>query len=266
MSGRRGSTMAVIQARMSSSRLPGKVLLPMAGEPMIVRQLERTARASTLDRIVVATSSDPGDDQLADALTSAGIEVIRGPLEDVLARYQQAIATYRPDVVVRMTADCPLISPTIIDHVVQAFHASDADYVSNTMQPTYPDGQDVEVVAADALQEAAETFSDPDEREHVTLGIYRQPEHFAIENVIDQTGCDNSHLRWTVDTPEDYHFAEAVYTNLYASNPAFEYDDILAFLADRPEITRTEADAARNAALDGLDTGVMHHRDQGSTP
>ncbi len=266
MSGRRGSTMAVIQARMSSARLPGKVLLPLAGEPMIVRQLERTARASTLDRIVVATSTDPGDDQLADVLTGAGIEVMRGPLEDVLTRYQQAIETYRPDVVVRMTADCPLISPAIIDHVVQAFHASDADYVSNTMQPTYPDGQDVEVVTAGVLQEAAATFTDPHEREHVTLGIYRRPEHFAIENVIDPTGRDNSHLRWTVDTPEDYHFAEAVYANLYANNPAFEYDHILALLADMPEITRTEDDAARNAALDGLDTGVMHHRDQGSAP
>jgi len=258
--------MAVIQARMSSSRLPGKVLLPLADGPMIERQVERTARASTLDRIVVATSSDPGDDQLADVLTRAGIEVIRGPLEDVLARYQQAIETYRPDVVVRMTADCPLISPTIIDHVVQAFHASDADYVSNTMQPTYPDGLDVEVVTADAVQKAAATFTDPHEREHVTLGIYRRPEHFAIKNVIDPTGRDNSHLRWTVDTPEDYHFAQAVYANLYASNPAFEYDDILALLADMPEITRTEADAARNAALDGLDTGVMRHRDQGSAP
>jgi spore coat polysaccharide biosynthesis protein SpsF len=159
---------------------------------MIVRQLERTARASTLDRIVVATSTDPGDDQVADVLTGAGIEVIRGPLEDVLARYQQAIETYRPDVLVRMTADCPLISPAIIDHVVQTFHASDADYVANTMQPTYPDGQDVEVVTADALQEASATFTDPHECEHVTLGIYRRPEHFAIENVIDPTGRDNS--------------------------------------------------------------------------
>ena len=260
MSGRRGSTMAVIQARMSSSRLPGKVLLPLAGEPMIVRQLERTTRASTLDRIVVATSSDPGDDQLADALTGAGIEVIRGPLEDVLARYQQAIETYRPDVVVRMTADCPLISPTIIDHVVQAFHASDADYVSNTMQPTYPDGQDVEVVTAKALQEAAVTFTDPYEREHVTLGIYRRPEDFTIENVIDPTGRDNSHLRWTVDTPQDFEFVSEVYANLFPTE--FEYEDVLELLERRSDLMRTERDEPRNAALDGLDIGAMKRNER----
>ena len=259
----RGHTIGIVQARTSSTRLPGKVLMPLVGEPMILRQLERMSRAQTLDLIVVATSDDPSDDALALAVADAGYDLVRGSLDDVLGRFIHVIDEYQPDVVVRMTADCPLISPAVIDYVVEAFCTSDADYASNTMVPTYPDGLDVEVVTEAALRQVATESSDIHEREHVTLGLYRRPDRFSILNVSDPTGADHSDLRWTVDSADDLTFVEQVYAHLLPTNPAFEYADVLAFLATHPELARTASDAPRNAALDGLDTGVMQHGSAG---
>ena len=255
----RGYTIGILQARTSSTRLPGKVLKPLIGEPMITRQLERIGRAQKLDRIVVATSDDPSDDALAMVVVDAGYDLVRGPLDDVLGRFIRVLDEYQPDVVVRMTADCPLISPAVIDHIVEAFDASDVDYASNTMVPTYPDGLDVEVVIAGALRSVAAESSDTHEHEHVTLGVYRRPEQFKTLNVSDPTGADHSDLRWTVDSADDFAFVEQIYTELYPANPIFEYADILSFVARNPQLNRTTADAKRNAALDGLDTGVMQH-------
>ena len=256
MTGRRGFTLAILQARSTSSRLPGKVLLPLAGEPMVLRQLERIGRASSVDGIVVATSDDPSDDRLAVTLADAGYDYVRGPLDDVLGRFIVALDECQPDVVVRLTADCPLISPSVIDAVVYRFHSSSADYVSNTMQPTYPDGLDVEITTASVLREVAAS-TDAHEREHVTLGIYRQPEQFVIENFADPTGRDNSNLRWTVDNADDFTFVSEIYRQLFPQD--FDYEDILALLSTNPQLNRTEADAPRNGALDGLETGAMRH-------
>ena len=250
------STLAIVQARMSSSRFPGKVLAPLAGEPMIIRQLERIGRAETLDGIVVATSEDATDDQLVRVLEDNGIEVVRGDLTDVLARFITVIDRFEPTTVVRLTADCPLTSPMVIDRVVARFDEGDHDYVSNTMTPTYPDGLDVEVVKASVLREVALLTTDRDEREHVTLGVYRRPDQYRIGNVVGDG--DLSSLRWTVDTPEDYAFVSAVYDELYPANPLFDFSDVLAYLERHPERSRTEADAVRNAALEGLDTGAMN--------
>ena len=255
MTGSRGRTLAIVQARTSSSRLPGKVLKPLAGVPMILRQLERVSRARTLDGVVAATSDDTSDDELAVLLTNAGYDIVRGPLEDVLARFTLALDVYQPDVVVRITADCPLISPAVIDLVVERFHATTADYVANTLRPTYPDGLDVEVVISQALREIAGTSTDKHEREHVTLGLYRSPEKFSVENVVDPSGNDNSRMRWTVDNPGDFAFVSSIYEHLYPHH--FDYDDILDLLKLHPELNRTDAIAPRNAALEGLDTGAM---------
>jgi len=259
MSGQRGRVLAIVQARTTSSRLPGKVLKELQGAPMIMRQLERVSRSVALDDIVVATSEQADDDELARLVQSGHIPVVRGPLEDVLGRFLQAIDEYRPDVVVRVTADCPLISPSVIDLVVERFHAGEADYVSNTMDPTFPDGLDVEAVTPQALRLVHESSSDHHEREHVTLGVYRRDDRFTIENVRDPSGVDHSDLRWTVDTPEDFAFVEAVYASLYPQNPSFDYHDVLALLERQPELSRTSADSTRNSALDGLDTGAMRH-------
>ena len=249
------TTLAIVQARMSSSRYPGKVLAPLAGQPMILRQLERIQRAETLDGIVVATSIDASDDELAQLIKVNGFNVVRGDLDDVLARFIKVIDQYQPETVVRLTADCPLISPKVIDQVVTRFQQGDCDYASNTMTPTYPDGLDVEVVKASVLQEVYGTSTDKNEREHVTLGVYRQPDKYRIANFAGEV--DISYLRWTVDTPEDYAFIKAIYDDLYAKNPNFDIDDVISYLQGHPERTRTAKDAIRNAALNGMDTGAM---------
>ncbi len=250
------TTIAILQARMTSTRLPGKVMAPVTGAPMIQRQIERIRRADSLDELIVATSVDPTDDQLAAFVESLGVAVVRGPLDDVLARYTQAIAQFRPDVVVRLTADCPLTSPSVIDDVVRAFSAGDFDYCSNTLEPTFPDGLDTEVVRSHALEWVDAHTDDPHEREHVTLGVYRRPERFRLGN--HRNGTDLSALRWTVDTAEDLEFVRAVYGELFDANPSFELADVLDLLRRRPELSRSTIHEPRNAALDGLDTGAMN--------
>ena len=256
------TTLAVVQARMTSTRFPGKVLAPLLGEPMILRQLERVCRARHLEGLIVATSNDPSDDPLVEVLQSAGYLVFRGPLDDVLSRFIGAIDDFESrndhtvDVLVRLTADCPLASPAVIDEVISAFQNSDSDYLSNTMSPTYPDGLDVEVVKVSVLREVAAVATDPPEREHVTLGVYRRKSAYTIGNHADSS--NNSELRWTVDTPQDLAFVSHVYAELYPENPNFEYKDVLAYLQKFPGKSRTEKDAVRNAALQGIDTGAMH--------
>lgn len=240
---------------MSSTRLPGKVLEPILGMPMVGRQVERLRRVSGLDDLVLATSSDAQDDALAAYVGSLGIPVVRGSLDDVLGRFIQAIDEHGIDNVVRLTADCPLASPVIIDTVISEFRAGGADYVSNTLRPTYPDGLDVEVVHADALRWVAANSTDPHEREHVTLGVYRRPERFTLRNVAAE--LDLSYLRWTVDSADDLEFVRGVYARLHPGNPEFDCAEILDLLDREPGLSRTSADAVRNAALQGLDTGAM---------
>lgn len=247
--------LAVLQARMGSTRFPGKVLSEIAGEPMIVRQIERIRRCSFIDELVVATSTDDRDDILVDILKKENVETIRGPLDNVLERFVMAIRTYDPKAVIRLTADCPLTSPLVIDQVVHEFHNSKFDYVSNTLEPTFPDGLDVEVVRPDVLLQVAEFSEDPDELEHVTLGVYRRATLFGLRNVKGQV--NHSNLRWTVDTPQDLEFVRKIYNAFLETKPDFEYEDIIELLALRPSLNRTSEAGERNAALRGLELGAM---------
>lgn len=216
---------AILQARMSSTRLPGKVLKPLVGRPMIERQIERLRRCVTLQRIIVATSTEPSDDPLADHLTGLGVDLFRGSLTDVLDRYLGAARAF--DVtgqVVRLTADCPLADPQVIDDCVRLHADLGVDYVSNGRQRTYPHGLDVEAFDMAALVASAAETRDPYDREHVTPFIYRHPQRFSVAALTQET--DESHLRWTVDTPDDYAFVERVYAALYPENPAFTSDDV----------------------------------------
>ncbi len=249
------TTVAIVQARMSSSRLPGKVLAPIDGTPMIVQQLRRLERSRHIDRIVVATSTDATDDPLIEVLEVSDYSVVRGPSNNVLERFRLVVETEQPDVVVRITADCPLISPTVVDDVVEAFLAARVDYASNTLDPTFPDGLDVEVVTPGAVIDIAGMQLDADEREHVTLGIYRRPGRFRLHSVQDTTK-DNSGLRWTVDTQEDLDFVRWVFSEMKGVKD-FDYHDVLDLVSRFPERSRTREDGARNAALQGKDTGRM---------
>ena len=252
------SVIAIVQARMGSTRMPGKVMQPLAGAPMLQRKLERVLRAQTLTRIIVATTDLSGDDPIVALCESLGVDVYRGSESDVLARFVGAINVTQADVVVRITADCPLMSPEVIDAVVSSFFESDVDYISNTLVPSFPDGVDVEVVRASALLAIDKSCTDPAEREHVTLGVYRRPDEFNVKNFSGSP--DYSDLRWTVDSHEDFEFVDWVYSQLYANSPGFDFPEIIALLAEHPDKSRTNAHSKRNAALDGLDTGAMQHK------
>lgn len=250
--------LGVLQARMSSRRLPGKVLEPIEGAAMIMRQIERLQSSRLIDELVVATSRQSSDDELARILAGNDVQIYRGELTDVLGRFIGAISGSEPQGIVRLTADCPLISAVVIDKVITEFLQNDVDYASNTLIPTFPDGLDVEVVRPSVLRWVHENSTDSDEREHVTLGVYRRPDRFQLLNVTDSR--DNSELRWTVDEPADLEFVRWVYSELYESNPQFEYEDILSLLEGNPVRSRTSDHAARNAALDGLEIGAMKRK------
>jgi spore coat polysaccharide biosynthesis protein SpsF len=232
--------LAILQARMSSSRLPGKVLQPILGRPLILLALERIARAELLDGVVLATSTDSSDDLLVATVQAEGFDVRRGDLEDVLGRFLSVVDEFEPTDVVRLTGDNALTDPAVIDRVVEAHLAGGADYTSNTMPRTFPRGLDVEVVRASALRVVAESSRDADEREHVTMGVYRRPDRFSLLGVTQAP--DRSALRWTVDYPEDLEFAREVYSELYEGTPAFGQDDILSLLERRPGLRRLESD------------------------
>ena len=202
---------------------------------MILRQIERIRRARRLDQLVVATSVDPSDDPLAALLADEGIEVFRGPLHNVLARYVGALDRRPADTVVRLTADCPLIDPGVIDATIDLLHGTGADYAHcRTQEAGYPKGQDVEAMTAATLRRAAELAETREEREHVTWGIWNQPDLYRLVRLPPPQ--EWGHVRWTVDRPDDLEFVTAVYEALYPANPAFTSDDIRAFVASRPDL------------------------------
>lgn len=221
---------------MSSTRLPGKVMRDVAGAPMIERQIERVRRARRLDDLVVATSVDPTDDPLAERLDSLGVRVHRGPLEDVLARFLGALDAFGPaDHLVRLTADCPLADPELIDQLVGTCLERGFDYFTVGGEGrSYPIGLDCEITRAAVLREAAAEAADPHEREHVTPFIYRRPDHYRLGRL--DAPIDHGRLRWTVDTPDDLAFVQAVYAALYPADPAFTSADVLAFVRTRPDL------------------------------
>jgi spore coat polysaccharide biosynthesis protein SpsF len=231
----RPTVIAIVQARMSSSRLPGKVLKPIMGRPMLGRHLDRLRRCKMIDRLVVATSVEKSDDEVAAFCASEGIACYRGSLHDVLARYEGAARENDPvDHVVRLTGDCPLADPEVIDAVIKTHLMGDYDYSANTIVPRYPNGLDTEIMTRAALRLTAAEASSAYEREHVTPFLYTRPTRFrlgSLENKVNQ-----SHMRWTVDTEDDFRMVEAVYHELLPVNQRFAYSDIVALLERRPEI------------------------------
>lgn len=234
--------LGILQARTGSSRLPGKVLRPILGVPLITRVTERIARAQALDALVVATTVEQSDDELVRWLEAHKVVVRRGSLDDVLGRFVGVIEEFEPETVVRLTGDNVLTDPAVIDRVVRAHLAGVADYTSNSQIRTYPRGLDVEVVRAEALRQLNELSLSGEEREHVTMGLYRRPEMFRVASVSQSP--DRSGLRWTVDYEEDFAFAEAVYRDLYPRNPAFGQADVLEFLERNPAQQVTDSDVA----------------------
>ena len=228
--------LAILQARMSSTRLPGKVLKPLLGQPMVLRQIERLQRSRRIDRLVVATSTEVSDDPLAAVLAGVDVPVFRGSLDNVLARFIGALDAYPADHVVRLTADCPLIDTQVVDAAIDLHLTEAVDYTSNTAQTfAFPKGLDVEVVSADALRQAAAVAATAEEREHVTWGFWTRPDQWKIA-WLHSPGADDGDIRWTVDTPDDLAFVTQVYEALYPTAPAFTSQDIRDLIATRPDL------------------------------
>jgi spore coat polysaccharide biosynthesis protein SpsF len=226
----------ITQARMTSTRLPGKVAIEVAGKTLLEHHLERIGRSRLKTNVIVATTTNDTDDVIADICNKTGTAVYRGSEHDVLSRYYHAACEFEADIVVRVTSDCPLIDPDIIDLTVKAFLSDDHeyDYVSNCrLKQTYPRGLDTEVFAFTALKAAHEEAKQPFEREHVTPFIWQHPERFRLANVYHET--DYSQHRWTVDTPEDLELIELMLDACYPSNPTFGLQDCIDLLQRNPE-------------------------------
>lgn len=238
---------AFVQARFSASRLPGKVLKTILGRPMLELQLERIRASRMIDRIVVVTSVRPEDDKIVDLCRRIGIDVFRGSLENVLDRFYQAAVAIKPDHIVRLTGDCPMIDMGVVDDMIRLYLEQRADYGTNCAPPTYPDGLDAEVFSFQALHEAHQEAVLPSHLEHVTLFIESQPARFKIVSLSHSE--DLSKLRWTVDEPEDFAFVKTVFEHLYPSNPHFNMQDILALLKAKPELIALNQRFMRNEGL-----------------
>ena len=239
------TTVALIQARMSSSRLPGKVLLPLGGETVLGCVVGRLRLARKLDAIAIATSTEASDTVVSDAARTLGVACYRGALNDVLGRFAIAAQQCGADTVVRITADCPLIDPQVVDAMVQQFDDAAAagapcDYVSNSLQRTFPRGLDAEVLRRDVLLHAAAQAKEPFEREHVTPYVYRPGGEFRICH--HRAGRDLSFHRWTLDTPEDYRFLVLLFELLGSRWQQAGYEEVADLLAQHPEIMRINCD------------------------
>lgn len=216
-----GRVVAIIQARMGSTRLPEKVLLKIAGYPMLEHVVNRTKMAASLDSVVVATSTEPQDDAIANYCDETSVTCFRGSESDVLDRYYEGARAVGADTIVRITADCPLIAPEVIDRVVRRYRESSADYATNILYYTYPDGLDVEVFSYGALERAWESAKTNYEREHVTPYIQECDEFncLNVENLVDLSEYsfydEDQVLRWTVDYPSDIEFVRDIYGHLW---------------------------------------------------
>jgi spore coat polysaccharide biosynthesis protein SpsF len=232
--------LAILQVRMSSTRLPGKVLRPILDRPMLSWQIDRINRSKAINRLVVATSRETSDDPIKAFCDRSEVICYRGELHDVLSRFRGAAEAFGPaEHIVRLTGDCPLVDWTIIDAAVALQRRSGSDIAGNGIVRTYPDGLDVEVVSREALDRAFHEATEADHREHVTQYIYHHPDRFRLAH-LTQTR-DLGLLRWTVDTPADFEMAEKVFAGLAHHQNAFLQQDVLDFLEQHPEIVAINA-------------------------
>ena len=232
----------IVQARMGSTRLPGKVLLPLAGAPMLAQQIRRLKRCRELDELVIAATVDPKDEPLLRVAEAEGVRWFRGSEQDVLGRYAGAAREAGADIVIRITSDCPLIDPEQSDRVVAELRAHSAthDYAANILARTFPRGLDTEAFTRDALERMVNLAASPAAREHVTQFLLKErPELFRTLSVTDTE--DNSDLRWTVDTQEDLELIRRIYAALRLDTTVVSYRDTLRYVREHPELIQVNA-------------------------
>jgi spore coat polysaccharide biosynthesis protein SpsF len=239
---------AIVQARMGSTRLPNKVMKKVVGQPVLWHVVNRIKSAKTIDKIVVASTKRRADKRIIRWAEENGVERYAGSENDVLDRYYQAAVTFDANVIVRITSDCPLIDPKVIDIVVNQFLAGDFDYVSNTgrpdNKPTYPAGLDTEVFSFSALRKAWEEAKLLSEREHVTPYIWKHRNLFKIGGVAHDE--DLSRMRWTLDYDKDLEFVREVYARLYSKGKIFYMEDVLGLLNNHQELLNINKGVNRN--------------------
>lgn len=225
----------IIQARMTSTRLPGKILMPVLDKPLLKYQIERLRRAKSVSKIIIATTENKTDDPIIEFCKSNELLFYRGSENDVLSRYYDAATKYDCHSIVRITSDCPVIDPVIVDKVIDFFFNSEkkCDYASNCLVRTFPRGMDTEVFTYQALARAFKSAVEVPDREHVTPYIYRNPGEFNISNITDAN--DNSCYRLTVDTSDDFELIKRIIESLYPKNPFFSLNEILTLMSANPE-------------------------------
>ena len=242
---------AIIQARMSSSRLPGKSLMNIAGRPMLEWVIRRVKRSSLIDLVMVATTTDTSDEPIEMLCKKLEIPVYRGSMNDVLDRYYQAARQLQADIVVRITSDCPLIDPELIDKTIKALQENEADFACNRLPPpmkrTYPIGLDVEVVKFNALERAWKEATKKNEREHVMPYLYDEPGRFKIVRI--DYDVDYGSMRWTVDTKEDLDFVRQVYSYL-KKREDFSWLDVLELMKNQPKLAEINRGVTHKSYLD----------------
>jgi spore coat polysaccharide biosynthesis protein SpsF len=231
----------VIQARMGSTRLPNKVMMPLAEKPLLFRMYERVAASKHSGKIIIAVTEEKIDEPIIKMCEENGIDYFRGSTNDLLDRHYKAALTFNPDAVVKIPSDCPLIDPKVIDKVLKYYidNYNKFDFVSNLHPASYPDGNDVEVFSMNALKDAWLNAKKDLEREHTTPYFWENPEAFKIGNILWESGKDFSMShRFTIDYPEDYDFIKRVYDELYDEDNIFSLDDILNLLGKKPDILK----------------------------
>lgn len=238
--------LAIIQARIGSSRLHNKVLMNLADKTVLEHVYDRVSKSRLIDLVVIATTTQKADDAIYDFALERGIRVFRGSENDVLDRYYQCAKEYAPKNVIRITADCPLMDSEIIDRVINYHYENDNDYTSNTIVPTFPDGEDVEIMRFEVLEEAWQNATLASQREHVTQYIIHN-DKYKRGNVASEK--DLGELRWTLDTQEDYEFIKAVYEELYKNNKNFDMEEILTLLRGNSDLNEINSCYERNEGL-----------------
>jgi len=238
-----------LQARLDSKRLPGKVLLPINGIPMIDLQIGRISKSKKIEGIVVVIPDTTENDALHDHITKLQIEVHRGSLENVFDRFIMANKKFPSNSIIRLTADCPLVMPGLIDQMIEIFNEGEFDYFSNTLEETFPDGLDIEIFKVLALKKLLNFTLTVQEKEHVTLGLYSRPDVFSLGNFGSSEYLGD--LRWTVDYQEDFDFVSKVFNFFKGKEFNFETKDVLEYLKEHPENHNKKSSTFRNIALRG---------------
>lgn len=235
---------AIIQARMGSSRLPGKVLIEFSGNTLLGHIIERIVFSKSISKVVIATTTNPADNEIVKWADHRKIACFRGSETDVLNRYYEAARAFQATAIARITSDDPFKDPKVIDDVCAMWREQSLDFAYNNKPPTFAEGLDTEIFSFDAISKANRDAVDPFEREHVTQHFYRNPSKFRQNNLASP--LDYSHLRWTIDTAQDMAMAQEVYKNLYKPGKIFLAKDILELLDKKPEIARMNQDVKRS--------------------